>query len=201
VRLWGAPPPARAAPRRHEICWALACHQRAPDGGTLLAQEKPSRVSSTRASVSHFRWALRGVEGGAWPGRWGRLHLVAAAALCVALPGASWVGGHGWLAWRMYSGSETYRLAITVWNAAGEGRRVAPTELAAHSTGDLAVFLTGTERWRRDPVGPVLARHADDLAALTCRMSGALRVRLTVEYRLNLDDAGRATAVERRCIP
>jgi hypothetical protein len=131
-----------------------------------------------------------------------RLHGAAAAVFCLALPAGSWIHGHGWLAWRMFSSSETYRLRVTVWDTAGVGRQMAPTELASRARHQgLAVFLTGTERWRRDPVGPVLAGRASELAMLACRAPEVARVRLTVEHRLDLDDPGHATTVERSCPP
>jgi hypothetical protein len=129
-----------------------------------------------------------------------RLHLVAAVVVCVLLPGGSWVTGNGWLAWRMYSGSETYRVTVVAWDASGRGWQVAPTEVAARAgEGGLAIFLSGSERWRRAPVGPALADHVFDLAGVACRCPGAARVRLTVEHRRDLDDEGRAVSVERRC--
>jgi hypothetical protein len=130
-----------------------------------------------------------------------RLHLVTAFVVCLVLPGGSWLSGNGWLAWRMYSSSESYRVSIMVWDVAGRGRRVAPTEVAARAgASGLAVFLSGAEQWRRDPVGPALAAHAFELAGFACRCPGAARVRLTVEHRRHLDDPGRAVSVQRPCM-
>lgn len=130
-----------------------------------------------------------------------RLHLAAALVVCLVLPGGSWLSGNGWLAWRMYSSSETYRVSILVWDAAGRGRRVAPTEVAARAgVSGLTVFLSGAERWRRDPVGPALAAQAFELAGFACRCPGAARVRLIVEHRRHLDDPAQAVSVQRQCM-
>jgi hypothetical protein len=132
-------------------------------------------------------------------GRRGQLHALAAFVFCLALPGVSWLQGTGWLAWTMFSGSATYRVSSLVWDGTGEARPVAATELAAHARGDAAVFLSGSERWRRAPHGPTLARHAPDLTTLACSATGAARARVTVEFRMNLDDPVRTVRAERAC--
>jgi hypothetical protein len=134
-------------------------------------------------------------------GRRVELHALAAFVFCLALPGGSWLQGTGWLAWTMFSGSATYRVSGLVWDVTGEARSVSATELAARARGEAAVFLAGSERWKRAPHGPTIARHAPDLTALACAATGAARSRVTVEFRMNLDDPVRTVRAERACRP
>jgi hypothetical protein len=131
--------------------------------------------------------------------RQNQLHALLAFVFCLALPGVSWLQGTGWLAWTMFSGSATYRVSGLVWDDKGAARPISATELAARARGEAAVFLAGSERWRRAPHGPTLARHVPDLTALACAAPGAARARVTVEFRMNLDDPVRTVHAEGAC--
>ena len=48
-----------------------------------------------------------------------RLHAVVAFVVAIALPAWSWSDGSGWLAWTMFSGSQTYRIGVTVMDSDG----------------------------------------------------------------------------------
>src|SRR5689334_970664 len=101
-----------------------------------------------------------------------RLHAMIALAVCVLVPGLSWLDGTGSLAWTMYSGSGSYRLRIVALDADGSRRIVAPTELAARAGHEMIPYLTGAEHWRVAPAS-ALRRHLADVAPLACRLHKA----------------------------
>jgi len=115
-------------------------------------------------------------------------HVVAAVALGVVIPAISWLDGSGSLAWTMFSKSETYRLAVLVFDDEGRRRVINPTELAPFASVDLAAFLSGAESWRHAPVGASLERSVPGLARLACQLSPRpARTRVSLERRVNLD--------------
>ena len=116
-----------------------------------------------------------------------RVHTVAALLAALVLPGGSWLDGSGWLAWTMYSKSETYRVRVVARDTAGRRRQIAPTELGVHGSRDLAIYLSGSERWRHAPAGNALRRHLPDLARLGCTLGGAASIEVTLEHRRTLD--------------
>jgi hypothetical protein len=117
-----------------------------------------------------------------------RLHFFLAVLVCLLLPGGSWLGGSGWLAWTMYAHSSTYRVSVAGASTSGEPHFIVPTELAARASADLGTFLAGSERWRHAPVGPSLRRHLSEVAALGCGIAPDLRsIDVTLEERRTLD--------------
>src|SRR5262245_30886527 len=112
-----------------------------------------------------------------------RGHTLLAVTVCVLIPAWSWLEGSGWLAWTMYSKSATYRVQIAVYDANGKSTWMSPTELGAHASRDLLIYLSGSERWRQAPVGATLRRHLSELTALACRVKQPKRVEITLEER------------------
>jgi hypothetical protein len=127
-------------------------------------------------------------------------HRILAMVLAAALPGYSWLDGSGWLAWRMFSKSQTYRLTVNVTDAGGVVHAVNPAELARFTTADVAVYLSGSERFRHAPMGRTLRDNLPALAPLACRcVPRAARASMTLEFRDTLDAPTEATTREVRC--
>jgi len=117
-----------------------------------------------------------------------RLHAVVAFVVAIALPAWSWRDGSGWLAWTMFSGSQTYRIGITVIDSEGGLHVVNPTALASLASDDAAIYLTGAERYRQAPIGPSFRSNLPTLGALACRqVPRAANVTITLEVRNSLD--------------
>lgn len=127
-----------------------------------------------------------------------RAHRALAVLVCVVMPGLTWRDGSGWLAWTMFSKSETYRFEVTALDASG-GRYVAPTALAAHMHGALRSMLAGAESWRHGPFGAALASQLPGIARVACSVSGAHAVSVTLERRRTLDAPIVRNTVERQC--
>jgi len=127
-------------------------------------------------------------------------HRVVAALVAVVLPAYSWHDGSGWLAWRMFSKSETYRLTLRVTDVDGRVHVVNPTELARFTSGDTAAYLSGSEHFRHAPVGRLLRENLTVLGALGCRcVARATRSSITLELRKTLDAATEATTSDVSC--
>jgi hypothetical protein len=129
-----------------------------------------------------------------------RVHWVLAILSGLVLPGYSWLDGSGWLAWTMFSKSETYRLRVTVTDAFGTSKLVNPTALARFAGEQVALYLSGSEHYRQAPVGNAFAANLGSLAKLACREApSAVRSRITLDSRKNLDVAAQTTTTEVAC--
>jgi len=129
-----------------------------------------------------------------------KTHLAAAAVFGVVLPGYSWLDGSGWLAWTMFSKSETYRLRVVVMDAAEQAHVVNPTALGALVDEQVALYLSGAEHYRQAPIGAALAANLSSLAKVACRLvPRAARSRVSLDIRKNLDALPRTTTEEVSC--
>jgi hypothetical protein len=129
-----------------------------------------------------------------------RLHFVVAALVCAVLPAYSWLDGSGWLAWTMFSRSETYRMRVLVTDAQGAAHVVNPNQLAAFVDGETATYLSGTDHWRHAPVGEAFRANQASLAALACRcVPGARTATLDLDIRKTTRDAPKTSTVGVRC--
>jgi hypothetical protein len=129
-------------------------------------------------------------------------HVVVACIFCLVMPALSWLDGSGWLAWTMFSKSETFRLDVEVEEGAGRRRVVNPNELAPFAAADLAAFLGGAESWRHAPVGAGFQRSLPGLAQLACRLSPPPRfAHVRLERRAHLDAPVQVTQAQRSCPP
>jgi hypothetical protein len=127
-------------------------------------------------------------------------HRIAAAIVAVVLPAYSWHDGSGWLAWRMFSKSETYRLTVRVTDAGGGVHLVNPLELARFTTAETAPFLSGAEHFRHAPAGAKLRESLIPLGALACRcVPHATRSTILFEFRRDLDAATESTTRNVEC--
>lgn len=131
-----------------------------------------------------------------------RLHWLAAFVCCLALPGLSWLGGSGALAWTMFSTSRAYRLRLEVTTADGQRRLVNPTALAEYTSADVGRYLSGAESWRHGSIGDALGSRLGELCHLACRLPGQPRgADLLLETRRSLDSAVRSSRVNCDCAP
>jgi hypothetical protein len=129
-----------------------------------------------------------------------KLHAVVALLVAIVLPAWSWRDGSGWLAWTMFSGSQTYRLGVTVVDSDGGLHIVNPTALASQADADAALYLTGAERYRQAPIGPSFRANLPNLGALACRqVPRAVNATITLEVRNNLDAPAVKDTVRVRC--
>lgn len=127
-------------------------------------------------------------------------HRIAAAIVAVVLPAYSWHDGSGWLAWRMFSKSETYRLTVKVTDTTGGVHLANPAELTRFTTGDTANYLSGAEHFRHAPAGAELRKSLPQLAALACRcVPNAVRSSTTIDFRKNLNAATETTTGSVEC--
>jgi len=126
------------------------------------------------------------------------LHVAIALILCLLVPGAGWLLGDPELAWSMYAKSATFRLRVEAISA-GRTRTIAASAIAQAATGSLRTALGGAENFKFASAGPTLRRHLSELTLLSCQVSAAERVRLTLEERANLDAPLRSTRKEVTC--
>lgn len=127
-------------------------------------------------------------------------HRIVAFVVAVVLPAYSWHDGSGWLAWRMFSRSQTYRLAVKVTDTDGNVRIVNPTELTRFTTGDTAAYLSGSEHYRHAPVGLTLRENLTVLAALACEcVPRAVHSSIVLEVRETLDAPVQTTTRDVQC--
>jgi hypothetical protein len=129
-----------------------------------------------------------------------KVHVLVAFVMAIATPAWSWRDGSGWLAWTMFSKSQTYRLSVNVSDDSGVVHVLNPSELARFTSGDVAVYLSGAERFRHAPVGSAFRRNLPALAALACRCSPhAARAAVRLEFRRTLDAPLETAANEVSC--
>jgi hypothetical protein len=131
--------------------------------------------------------------------RWARFHVAIAALVCVVVPAESWLFGSGSRAWTMYARSASFRIRITAFDEHGIPRWISPSEIAAHSEGDLASVLGGAESFRVGPEGFSLRERRRSLARFACETSGASRVSLTISIRAHDGDPAEDTVEEQAC--
>ncbi len=130
-----------------------------------------------------------------------KAHGVLALLVGLVLPGYSWLDGSGWLAWTMFSKSETYRIRLITTDSAGQSRLVNPTALAQLAGEQVAPYLSGAEHFRQAPISDAIAANLGGLAQLACRVApGAVRADAALDSRKNLDAPVRTTAVEVSCL-
>jgi hypothetical protein len=111
-----------------------------------------------------------------------RLHALVAFVVCALVPGLSWLDGTGSLAWTMFASTASFRLQIETTTA---GRRAPfnPTALALHAVPSAALVLAGSDHVRHAASARLLLPSLPELARLTCRVSAAERVAVTLEWR------------------
>jgi hypothetical protein len=127
-------------------------------------------------------------------------HWGVALFVAVLVPAYSWHDGTGWLAWTMFSKSQTYRLSIVVTDQDGQRHVVNPTELARFTTPDTAPYLTGTERFRHAPVGLTLRDSLPALGGLACAcVPHPARTSIAIEVRRTLDSPVERTNADVLC--
>jgi hypothetical protein len=126
------------------------------------------------------------------------LHVAIAIILCVLVPGSGWLLGDPELAWSMYAKSAAFRLRVEC-TTGGDRRSIPTSALAAAATGSLRTALSGAENFKFSSAGPSLRRHLAKLTLLACEVSGAERVRLTIDERATLDAPLRSTRKEAAC--
>jgi hypothetical protein len=129
-----------------------------------------------------------------------RLHAVVALLFGVVMPASSWLDGSGWLAWTMFSKSQTYRLTVRVIDLGGARHLVNPTALSRFADNDAAIYLSGAEHFRQAPISRAFAANLPSLGRLACRtVSGSTRATITLETRKNLDAAVQTDSVTVSC--
>jgi len=129
-----------------------------------------------------------------------RLHLAVAVLVGVVLPAYSWHDGSGWLAWTMFSRSQTYRMRVFVTDAEGLAHVVNPTQLATFADGETATYLSGTDHWRHAPVGEAFRANQASLAVLACRcVPGARMATLALDIRKTTRDVATTSTVQVSC--
>lgn len=129
-----------------------------------------------------------------------KLHWIAAFIVAVLLPAYSWRDGTGWLAWTMFSKSQTYRLSLRVTDADGATHVINPTELARFTTADTAAYLSGSEHFRHAPVGLTLRDGLPALGGLACAcVVRAELVSISLEVRRTLDSPIERSTANVRC--
>lgn len=130
---------------------------------------------------------------------WAFLHRVLAVLVCVVIPAQSWLDGGGARAWTMYARSASYRVRIVTVDEDGQTRWMSPSELAAHSTGDLASALGGAETFRVGPQGFALRARVATLAEFVCASSHADHVTLSLSIRERAGAPIQETTTSRAC--
>lgn len=130
-----------------------------------------------------------------------KAHGVAAVLVALVLPGYSYLdGGSGWLAWTMFSKSETYRLRVAVIDRDRRKTLINPVELAGGANMVIAQYLSGAEHFRQAPVSDAFAANLSGLAKRACgTVAGAARAQVTLDSRQNLDAPVKTTSAEVVC--
>jgi hypothetical protein len=126
------------------------------------------------------------------------LHVAVALILCLIVPGSGWLLGDPELAWSMYAKSAAFRLRVDT-TTGGHRRSIPASALAAAATGNLRTALGGAENFTFRSGGPSLRRHLARLTLLACEVSGAERVKLTLDERATLDAPVHSTRKEATC--
>jgi hypothetical protein len=129
------------------------------------------------------------------------LHAVVALFVAVVIPAYSWRDGSGWLAWTMFSKSQTYRLAVTVSDTDGVVHLINPSELTRLTGGDVAIYLAGAEHYRHAPVGAAFRRELPTLARLACQLvPRSTHAGVRLDFRATLDSPVEVTAKQVSCV-
>lgn len=129
-----------------------------------------------------------------------RLHAALAVFVALVLPGYSWLDGSGWLAWTMFSKSETYRLRVAVTDRDHRRTLVNPSALAGGANTQIGLYLSGAEHFRQAPMINSFAANLRGLGTLACRtVPGAARVNVSLDSRRNLDAPMQTTSAEVSC--
>lgn len=129
-----------------------------------------------------------------------RLHAAVALLVAVVIPAYSWRDGSGWLAWTMFSKSQTYRLAVTVTNTDGVVHLINPSELTRLTGDDLGIYLSGAEHYRHAPVGAAFRRELPMLARLACQLvPRSTHARVRLDFRATLDSHVEVTTAQASC--
>jgi hypothetical protein len=129
-----------------------------------------------------------------------RMHAALAVLVALGLPGYSWLDGSGWLAWTMFSKSESYRLRIAVTDRDGRRTLVNPSALAGGANTQIGLHLSGAEHFRHAPMINSFAANLRGLGKLSCgAVPGAERARVALDSRRNLDAPVQTTSAEVSC--
>ncbi len=128
------------------------------------------------------------------------MHLVIGIVAIIGLPGVSLATQTGGMAFTMFSGSGSYRLRVSTFDAAGVERRIPPTAIAAHTRGSIGDMLAGSEDWRFAPFGSLIRRRLDRVTALACEtVPRSQQARVSREERRTLDAPVRTTTATSAC--
>jgi hypothetical protein len=129
-----------------------------------------------------------------------RTHAALAVLVALVLPGYSWLDGSGWLAWTMFSKSESYRLRIVVTDRDHRKTLVNPSGLARGANTQSGLYLSGAEHFRHAPMSNSFAANLGGLATLACRaVPAAARAHVALDSRRNLDAPVQTTSAEVSC--
>ena len=129
-----------------------------------------------------------------------RFHAVLALFVAVIIPAYSWRDGSGWLAWTMFSKSQTYRLAVSVSDANGIVHVVNPSELTRLAGTDVQIYLAGAEHFRHAPAGMTFRHELPVLAHLACQLvPRSIHAEVRLDFRATLDSAVEVTAAQASC--
>jgi hypothetical protein len=128
------------------------------------------------------------------------MHAALAVLVALVLPGYSWLDGSGWLAWTMFSKSETYRLRVEVKDRDGRKILVNPSALAGGANTQVGLYLSGAEHFRQAPMSNAFAGNLRGLGKLACRVvPRAARAHVALDSRRNLDAPVQTTSAEVSC--
>jgi hypothetical protein len=128
------------------------------------------------------------------------MHAALAVLVVLVLPGYSWLDGSGWLAWTMFSKSESYRLRVAVTDGDNRKTLVNPSALAGGANTQVGLYLSGAEHFRQAPMIDSFAANLRGLGELACRaVPGAARAHVTLDSRRNLDAPVQTTSAEVSC--
>lgn len=129
-----------------------------------------------------------------------RTHATLAVLVALVLPGYSWLDGSGWLAWTMFSKSETYRLRVAVTDRDGRRTLINPSALASGANTQVGLHLSGAEHFRQAPMANAFAGNLRGLGKLACRVvPTAARAHVALDSRRNLDAPVQTTSAEVSC--
>lgn len=103
-----------------------------------------------------------------------RAHVVVGALIAIGLPGASFLGGNGRLAYTMFADVAEVRVRIVATRPDGSTRELSPTKLAREAGGTLGLFFAGTETFRFGPRVRTARVVLGDVAAFACARYAAI---------------------------
>jgi hypothetical protein len=99
----------------------------------------------------------------------------------------------------MFSRSDSFRLAVTAVDRAGQVHLLHPVELGDGVEPALRIYLQGADRFRSWPVGPTFAARLPALATRGCRGGRYTSVEVTLEQRANMDAPIKVTRARAAC--